>query len=112
MGARFGSARLSLQKEGVKAPSRSGLGVVLAAAVVAAAELPFLDSPPDTSAISQSIVETEKGNQDERERALGDQRPGFPPEAATQGSSSGTAIGRADNPFSTKGRPLRGDQWD
>jgi hypothetical protein len=95
----------------VKAPSKFSLGLVLAAAAVAVGELPFLEPPPGFST-GKSIVEEEKGSREERERALGDQRPGvFPPEAI-QGSGSGTTIGRADNPFSTKGRPLRGDQWD
>jgi hypothetical protein len=96
----------------VRGFTKNGLGILLLAAMVATDELPFLATDSQDPSVVRSIVENESQDREARERALGDQRPGFIPPEATQGSGSGTTVGRADNPWNTRGRPLRGDQWD
>ena len=81
----------------------------LFALLAVAATLPFLP-PADQTGRGVSIAEREKKNQEARERASGEQRPGQVPPEAIQGSRSGSTIGRAENPWGTKGRPLRGDE--
>jgi hypothetical protein len=88
--------------------SRLGLGIVVLLAVAATVELPFEASREG----GQSMIESEREERDARERALGEERPGVAPPEAVKGSQSSTTTGRAENPWNTKGRPLRGDEYD
>jgi len=66
----------------------------------------------DVEVGGRSMVERERDEKAARERASGSERPGETPREAITGSRSGSSLGRAENPWDTRGRPLRGDEWD
>ncbi len=106
------------------------MGVILVAGA-ATVELPFMiqvdeeatvelaaepsagsQAPGATQGLGRSVIEEEEAKRAAHERALGDQRPGVTPPEAITGLPSSSGVGRAENPWSTKGKPIHGDELD